>query len=69
MSTLRKLIGDRPWINYIDDERDIGNSIIVTLQNDWFFADEQTCGVKGFDTVGELKSGTKSSEVVYNPAI
>lgn len=68
MSTLNKLINDRLWIKFIDDERDIGNSIIVMLDEGWFFMDDKTCGVKGFDTIAEVKSGTKFSEVIYKPA-
>lgn len=35
----------------LDDERDIGNGIIVTLRPGHFFYDD--CGVMGFDTPAE----------------
>ncbi|MCG8274041.1 hypothetical protein MIC97_21385 [Aquamicrobium sp. NLF2-7] len=35
----------------MDDERDIGNGIIVTLRPGHFFYDD--CGVMGFDTPAE----------------
>ncbi len=56
--TLDTLLATRRWIAHIDDERNIGNSIIVTLQNGWDFKDEKCCGVRGFDTVAEAKAGT-----------
>lgn len=56
--TLQNLLDTRAWIQYIDDERGDGNSIIVTLAKGWFFADETDCGVRGFDTVAEVKAGT-----------
>lgn len=38
-----------PLVAHWDDERDIGNGIIVTLHHGHFFYDD--CGVMGFDTV------------------
>ena len=63
--TLQVLLS-RPWIAYIDDERNEGNSIIVTLADGWFFKDEPNCGVRGFDTVSEVKSGTIKSAVTQH---
>ena len=54
----------RTWIKHIDDERSLGNSIIVTLADAFTFADDPGCGVKGFDTVAELRAGTCKSDVV-----
>ena len=58
------LLAKRPWIAFIDDERDMDNSIIVTLHKGWEFADDKGCGVKGFDTINEVKAATAKSEVV-----
>jgi hypothetical protein len=63
MTTLQKLKAQRHWIEIIDDERNIGNSIIVTLAKGWCFVNERGCGVQGFDTISELKSGTSKSAV------
>jgi len=63
MNTLQKLKAKRPWIETIDDERNLGNSIIVTLAKGWCFSNERGCGVQGFDTISELKSGTSKSSV------
>ena len=62
--TLENLLDLRRWIAHIDDERELGNSIIVTLAKGWEFADERGCGVRGFDTVAEVKAGTNKSSVV-----
>jgi hypothetical protein len=52
-------------IAHIDDERELGNSIIVTLHKHYSFADEPGCGVRGFDTLKELKEGIKAKHIVY----
>jgi hypothetical protein len=56
--TLDKLLLSRPWISHIDDERGDDNGIIVTLKKDYVFDDERDCGVRGFDTVAEVKAAT-----------
>lgn len=61
MNTITKLKASRPWIAHVDDERSEGNSIIVTLSRNWFFVDEKNCGVRGFDTMQEVKEGTKKT--------
>lgn len=57
-------IANRPWVAHIDDERNLGNSIIVTLDEDYVFADERNCGVRGFDTIKEANEGTLSRCVI-----
>lgn len=64
MSRTLDEIRKRSWIHAVDDERSLGNSIIVTLANGFDFADDPGCGVKGFDTVSEAKVGTTKSAVV-----
>ena len=44
---------NHPLVEYWDDERDIGNGIIVTLIPGVFFYDD--CGVMGFDTAKEAR--------------
>ena len=63
--TLDQLPLIRSWIAYIDDERAEGNGIIVTLEDGWFFADEPDCGVRGFDTVGEVRQQTARNAVDF----
>lgn len=62
--TFIKLLADRHWLAHIDDERDLGNSIIVTLAEGYEFADDKGCGVKGFDAVAEVVAGTTKHNIV-----
>lgn len=57
--TFEKILATRPWVAHIDDERGEGNSIIVTLDEDWVWDDEKDCGVRGFETVKEVEQGTR----------
>lgn len=66
MSTIKSLMNvHSKRIAHIDDERNIGNNIIVTLNKHWYWADEVNCGVRGFDTITELKEGVKSKNMVF----
>jgi hypothetical protein len=62
--TLENILAKCHWVAHIDDERSQGNSIIVTLEKGWVFEDEQDCGVRGYDTVVEVKADTTRSKVV-----
>jgi len=64
--TLNNLLEQRRWIAHIDDERNEGHSILVTLARGWDFEDERGCGVRGFDTVAEVKAGTTKASVVQH---
>ena len=57
--TFEKILATRPWVAHIDAERKQGNSIIVTLDEDWVWEDAKDCGVWGFDTVKEVEQGTR----------
>ena len=57
--TFLKILATRPWVAHIDDERKQGNSIIVTLDEDWVWEDAKDCGVSGFNTVKEVEQGTR----------
>lgn len=63
--TFQKILDSRLWVAHIDDERNQGNSIIVTLDNDYVFADERDCGVRGFDTVKEVEQGTRFANIIH----
>ena len=58
LNRIDRLISDRPWIAYIDDERNIGNSLIVTLNDEYCFKDDPGCGVRAFDSWAEMKRET-----------
>jgi hypothetical protein len=65
LKTFQKILDTRLWVAHIDDERHLGNSIIVTLHKDYVFADERDCGVRGFDTVQEVKQGTRFADIIH----
>jgi len=64
--TIQTLLDTRRWIAHIDDERAEGNSIIVTLAKGWDFEDDKGCGVRGFDTLAEVRSGTTRACVIQH---
>lgn len=60
LAAIRKL----HYVAAVDDERALGNSIIVTLKSEYeFCSEDRGCGVKGFDTVAECRAGTARREV------
>lgn len=65
MKTLDALRKNRK-VQYIDDERDIGNGVIVTLMPWYQWDADPGCGVRGFDSVTEalreVRSGTSEKE-------
>lgn len=63
-TTFQKIINTRLWVKHIDDERNDGNGIIVTLDDDYVWDDERDCGVRGFDTVSEVEKGTRWHAVI-----
>lgn len=62
MKTL-DLIRSRPHVAFVDDERNIGNSLIVTLAKGYYFKAEPGCGVRGYDTVKDAEMESRASEV------
>lgn len=50
-------------VAHVDDERGDGNSIIVTLNEPFCFKTDPGCGVAGFDTVNEVRTACKLSNV------
>lgn len=61
--TLQKILSTRPWVAYIDDERNEGNSIIVTLADEYEFLDDPGCGVAGYDFVKEVEMATRQGNI------
>lgn len=49
-------------VMFIDDERDIGNSIIVTLAHGYRFDTTDVEHVRGFDTMREAKKEIKNAK-------
>lgn len=52
------------WVSAVDDERQDGNSIIVTLCDGYEFRENPGCGVQGFDTVAAARNGTSRHAIV-----
>jgi hypothetical protein len=48
-------------IEYWDDERDIGNGIIVTLNYGWSFEPNEHEAVRGFDFIKDADMAVKTS--------
>jgi len=63
--TFQKILNTRLWVKHIDDERAEGNSIIVTLDEDYVFVDDRTCGVRGYDTVKEVEFDTRFANIIH----
>lgn len=63
MSKILAELRKRPYIANIDDERGNGNSLIVTLVAPYCFVDDPGCGVRGFDTVSEAKTGCTKARI------
>jgi len=45
-----------------DDEREIGNSLIVSLKPGWAFNPSEREHVRGFDTVADAMRGVRESK-------
>ncbi len=64
MSKILKAIKALPHVMYVDDERRVGNAIIVTLEEGYCFANDPCCGVQGFDTVADARKGVSKNAVI-----
>jgi hypothetical protein len=63
MSTIER-IRKLPYVEYVDDERNTGNGIIVTLTQDWRWMADQDSTVRGFDTLEEAVDETARFYIV-----
>jgi len=68
MSKTLEKIQTRPWVAFVDDERDSGSGIMITLADGYDFADDPGCGVKGFNTLADALKGTTARSVIKNCA-
>lgn len=52
-----------PRVEHWDDEREIGNSLIVTLRRGWRFSSDPfiPVHVEGYDTVKAAQAGVRSA--------
>jgi len=56
-------IWQRFYVAHVDDERELGNGVIITLQDNYFFRADPGCGVRGFDSLSEALKETSSKHV------
>ncbi len=52
------------WVSHLDNETDLDHGYIVTLADGYTFKDEPDCGVRGFDTMAEVKQAIKASNIL-----
>lgn len=64
MTKMLTKIAKFPYVAHVDDERADGNSIIVTLHNDYDFVDDPGCGTKGFETDAQAWVGCMKDAVI-----
>lgn len=64
MSKTLDLVRARPHVLAVDDEREDGSSIIVTLKEGFDFADDPGCGTKGVDTVRRAEEATRADNII-----
>jgi len=65
MTTTADKIKAREHVQFYDDERAEGNSLIITLKDGYYFKNEPDCGVQGFDNVKDAEVGTRESAVFF----
>ncbi len=64
MATMIERIKARAWVAHVDDERDTGSGYMVCLADEYVFAVDPGCGVRGFDTLREVEKETRRCNVV-----
>lgn len=57
----------RMWVQGVDDERGLGNGVIVTLKDGWVFIVDPVSRVRRFNTMTEAKQGTSLTAVQQKP--
>lgn len=62
MSNIPKSVPNkyRERVMHWDDEREMGNSLIISLKDGWFFPDTE-CHTSGFGTVKEAIEGLRDT--------
>jgi hypothetical protein len=68
VSKILKAIAEKKHIHAVDDERDSGGCIVITLMQPWCYTNDDGCGVQGFESVREAMLGTQMN-AVYLPQI
>lgn len=63
MNHMFSLIRSRQHVARVDDERSLGNGIIVTLRNGFSFLGEPGRSVRDFENIYEAERGTRTMRV------
>ncbi len=61
-----ELVKKKPWVESINDEREQGGSIIVTLRRGYEFLDMSGNSTRNFDTAESAQAGTIKSAVILS---
>lgn len=56
MNSILKQLSSHKSVLHADDERSLGNGIIVMLKDGYEFSSDPGCGTRGFDTPSEALS-------------
>lgn len=67
MASLLDQIKAHMAVQFVDDERKCGNSIIITLKAGFEFSDDPGCGVRGEDTMTEALRNVRAYAVRSKP--
>jgi hypothetical protein len=65
-NALGKLIEQRPWIAAIDTDEP--GTYLVTLHQPWCFHADPGCGVRGFESLADLRASTQAGHVYEKPS-
>ncbi|WP_136419543.1 pentapeptide repeat-containing protein [Herbaspirillum sp. ST 5-3] len=61
------LITKKPWVEKIEDERERGGSIVVTLKSGYEFLNMPGSSIQNFNTVESAQDGTTKKAVILSP--
>lgn len=63
MNSMFGLVRSRQHVASVDDERSLGNGIIVKLRNGFSFLGKPGCSVRDFENIYEAERGTRTMRV------
>jgi hypothetical protein len=61
--TVIERIRSRDWVDFVDNETDLGHGYIVTLKKGYCFEADPGCGVRGFDSIADAEKETRACAV------
>lgn len=65
MRTIERIKG-LPYVAHVDDEREHGNGLVVSLMEGWFFTDNPDCSIRTFKSVTEMAAFCRKTNVFYS---